>query len=357
MLCPLSNVKLIVKVESWTYQTTFWGQENFGGQKTNIWGAAAYFSMHIVKWQLLFVKFFPEAKQKFVGRYPSPLWLRALNISSNYNSDIVVFRYVDGTFKVLRESFTQHFSLHAFVKKDGQQLPLALAVISRCRQRIFNSSHLQCCNDHAYKSSFPSPPYRSPTPLKKCCQEWSSVDVRVTSVRQWRDIQTVGLEMQYIMRRTSEFTASVVRRWRCNFCLSIKYDRPSISWNGQHRTMHWSPWHMECMVKTWMDSITWPPSLWSVYKQPVRANNDVEGWHYQSNANGSLNLYSLIHLLHGRLHWLPWTSICRGESGMLIASLSCRASTSRRQIRYLDKKKHCQNTLSSILLCVYACMM
>jgi len=45
----------------------------------------------------------------------------------------------------------------------------------------------------------------------------------------------------------------------------------------------------------------------------------------------------------------------RGESGMLIASLSCRASTSRRQILYLDKKR-CQNKLSSILLCVYAHM-
>jgi len=42
-------------------------------------------------------------------------------------------------------------------------------------------------------------------------------------------------------------------------------------------------------------------STWSVFHEPVRTNNDVEGWHYRLNVkanHGRLNLYPLIQLLH-----------------------------------------------------------
>ena len=53
---------------------------------------------------------------------------------------------------------------------------------------------------------------------------------------------------------------------------------------------------------TWIRSTTWPPTAWSVYRQSIHTNNDVEGWHNGLNrrAQGKcqLPLYMLISLLH-----------------------------------------------------------
>ena len=59
--------------------------------------------------------------------------------------------------------------------------------------------------------------------------------------------------------------------------------------------------HLEYVRVTWVESTVWPPSTWSVFRQPVRTNNDVEGWHCRLNVkvnHGRLNLYQLIQLLH-----------------------------------------------------------
>jgi len=47
--------------------------------------------------------------------------------------------YVDATFKVIKQPFTQLFSIHAFVKKDGKllQTPLAFVVMSRRRRKDY----------------------------------------------------------------------------------------------------------------------------------------------------------------------------------------------------------------------------
>ena len=54
--------------------------------------------------------------------------------------------------------------------------------------------------------------------------------------------------------------------------------------------------------KQWINTNTFPPSSWSVYGQPVRTNNDIEGWHNSLNrrAGGRVYLpfYLLIQLLH-----------------------------------------------------------
>ena len=53
---------------------------------------------------------------------------------------------------------------------------------------------------------------------------------------------------------------------------------------------------------TWIESITWPPSSWSVFMQSVRTNNDVEGWHNglhtRAQDKSQLLMYLLIDLLY-----------------------------------------------------------
>lgn len=58
--------------------------------------------------------------------------------------------YVDGTFKVLRpkDPFMQLFSIHAFIKKDGnsKQVPLAFVFMSKRRKKDYKKVLKVNCN-------------------------------------------------------------------------------------------------------------------------------------------------------------------------------------------------------------------
>ena len=58
---------------------------------------------------------------------------------------------------------------------------------------------------------------------------------------------------------------------------------------------------VECIQANWVYSTTFPPENWSVYGQPVRTNNNVEGWHNVLNCRASgrsdITFYQLIKLL------------------------------------------------------------
>lgn len=52
------------------------------------------------------------------------------------------------------------------------------------------------------------------------------------------------------------------------------------------------------IYKQWINSNCFPPSTWSVFNQPIRTNNDAEGWHnrmnHKANNRADLPLYELI---------------------------------------------------------------
>ena len=52
----------------------------------------------------------------------------------------------------------------------------------------------------------------------------------------------------------------------------------------------------------WIESTVFPPKDWSVYQQPIRTNNNIEGWHNALNrragAQCRLQFYLLIELLY-----------------------------------------------------------
>jgi hypothetical protein len=57
---------------------------------------------------------------------------------------------------------------------------------------------------------------------------------------------------------------------------------------------------VEYMDRTWIRGSVWNPSNWSVFRELVRTNNDLEGWHRRLNARAghpNLGFYKLIILL------------------------------------------------------------
>jgi hypothetical protein len=62
------------------------------------------------------------------------------------------------------------------------------------------------------------------------------------------------------------------------------------------------------MENTWIKGSVWPPSKWSVFMQPIRTNNDAEGWHNRINkrfGKVGINLYELIPLLLNEAKLIP----------------------------------------------------
>ena len=58
---------------------------------------------------------------------------------------------------------------------------------------------------------------------------------------------------------------------------------------------------MRYVETTWLQSNIWPVDTVSVYREHIRTNNDVEGWHRRLNQQArraSLPFYLLVSLLH-----------------------------------------------------------
>jgi len=54
--------------------------------------------------------------------------------------------------------------------------------------------------------------------------------------------------------------------------------------------------HLQYVRRNWVDGC-WRSATWSVFRQPVRINNYVEGWHHRPNVkarHGRLNLSQLL---------------------------------------------------------------
>ena len=70
------------------------------------------------------------------------VWLLCqLNILPKYSSYNIPLSnmYMDGTFKVIKEPFTQLYSIHSFVKQNGEvkQVPLAFVLMSGKRKHDY----------------------------------------------------------------------------------------------------------------------------------------------------------------------------------------------------------------------------
>lgn len=205
---------------------------------------------------------------------------------------------------MVRKPFVQLFSVHAFVKKDEhlQQLPLAFVLMSRLR-RVDYDSVLQ-----ALIGVLPRRPRVQAVVADFELAVWSAVKNALPGVTQrgccfhfkqavWRNVQNVGLQVAYgsddnvnrLCRKTMALAflppAVISRAFED---LEQENVRPEVSA------------HLDYVRRNWIDSQVWPPSTWSVFQQPIRTNNDVEGWHRRLNSkagHSQLNLYQLVQLL------------------------------------------------------------
>ena len=54
--------------------------------------------------------------------------------------------YMDGTFKIIRQPFMQLFSVHAFIKQDGQSKMIPLVFIMMSCRRTKDYKAVSTCN-------------------------------------------------------------------------------------------------------------------------------------------------------------------------------------------------------------------
>ncbi|KAK4017370.1 hypothetical protein OUZ56_032682 [Daphnia magna] len=127
-------------------------------------------------------------------------------------------------------------------------------------------------------------------------------------IRLLKHIKTVILGNSYAMKEcVVDFEKSVWLAIEKEFGIGVKIFGCGFHWTQKMMSLHLLPhgkiptafanlrsavWEIEnrenrtmmrklynYMTNTWIDSLLWPPKVWSVFMQEVRTTNDVEGWH------------------------------------------------------------------------------
>lgn len=213
--------------------------------------------------------------------------------------------YLDGTFKVVKEPFTQLWSIHAFVSsgQEMKQLPF-LFVLMSSRRTIDYTAVFRELN-----SIFQTPATVQDMVLDFELSLWKAIQEVYPGVRMrgcafhwtqsvYRKIQGVGLQTHYMQ--------DVPVHRLCKQLLGLpfipaEHIRPVFEKLQERAVTEKLQELTDYIQLTWIESSVWSPEAWSVFGQSVRTNNDVEGWHHRLNAKakkGSLTFYMLLRLLH-----------------------------------------------------------
>ncbi|PFX16516.1 hypothetical protein AWC38_SpisGene19205 [Stylophora pistillata] len=178
--------------------------------------------------------------------------------------------YIDGTFALCRQPFTQLLTPNAFVKNDDhvKQVPLVFVIMSG-KKRLDYKAVLD-----AVTSILPSPP-------------------RVTKVQ--------GLELQDAYRN-DRGTHQLIKQLMALLYLPADKIERRFRRLQQQATVRPLQEFCSYVDENWITSQTFPPQTWSVFLEAVRTNNDLEGWHNGLNrrakGRSQLPLYILIQVLH-----------------------------------------------------------
>ena len=213
--------------------------------------------------------------------------------------------YCDGTFRVVKDPFYQLFTVHAFVKKEGniEQVPLMFIFMTGKSKRD-NRVAFQAMKDllqpdnegpHEFVTDYEAAIWgaiRSVFPnstIKGCSYHYAQAIYRKT--------EDVGLQKVYV--------ESFLTKIFCKQLMALIHLPPAAK--AEHFNILSYRIHgnqklqllFDYVYNTWMTSENWSADEINVYEQPIRSNNDVEGWHRRLNskAKQSISFYSLISLL------------------------------------------------------------
>ncbi|XP_053384651.1 uncharacterized protein LOC123549348 [Mercenaria mercenaria] len=213
--------------------------------------------------------------------------------------------FLDGTFKLVKRPFYQLMSVHAFVRKgeDAKQVPLAYVLMSRRTKQDYIAvltslrSKLERPQVEWFMLDFEAAAWqalREVFPgcvLKGCVFHWSQ--------RVYRKIQSEVLATAYLKK---EDKYRYLRK-----LLSLPYlpseQIPSAFHQLKQQALEVGGpiLHVTQYVQgTWIEGSMWQPNHWSVFRETVRTNNDVEGWHRRINTRAGradLEFYLLVPLL------------------------------------------------------------
>ncbi|CAD5126722.1 DgyrCDS14782 [Dimorphilus gyrociliatus] len=219
--------------------------------------------------------------------------------------------YMNGTFKIVKHPFKQLFSLHSFLKKEGEmkQVPLMFAFMTSKKKKAYNI---------LFKAINELLEFKTPKKIvmdferaiwKAVLNNWENVTL-TGCLFHWnqavyRKIQELGYSSDFNRKRAEWFEMRQIMAlpFLPSHITPIEFGRikdylQSINKLGDL---------IKYFERTWIIDNIWSPKQWSVYQNAIRTNNDVEGFHNRLNGNLRANssFYSVIDELKREADLIP----------------------------------------------------
>ncbi|CAD5126881.1 DgyrCDS14905 [Dimorphilus gyrociliatus] len=212
--------------------------------------------------------------------------------------------FIDATFKIVRKPFYQLFTIHGFIRKEGEykQVPLMFVLMTGKKKKHYSLifEELKILIDGKSPKKFVLDFEKAlwislknafvDSDLQGCAFHFKQAILK--------NIQKLGYIKDYKMKG---YKGNVLRKLMCLAYLPASFIKQKF-YQIKEELLELNLYAdlLEYMQSTYIESNIWKPENWSVYKLIVRTNNNVESWHTRINQNlkSNENFYTLITELH-----------------------------------------------------------